>query len=187
MATPPDFSVGQVLTSATMNQVGLWRVTGGTLSSTSTNFQSCFTDDYLNYRIDLTGCSLNATGDIFFRFMQGSSAISTALYYWALVSTDTSGTTATGGFGALVNRGYTGLTNNGKNNVKVLNATMTIFQPKLAELTAITLQAHNHNTGYRLLSGGGGYDGLTAFDGIQFLTNAATTFNGTINIYGFNT
>jgi hypothetical protein len=72
MATPPDFSVGQVLTSATMNQVGLWKITptsvsgtGATINatgdvvvtsgSTSVTVNGIFSDNFENYLFSVSG------------------------------------------------------------------------------------------------------------------------------------
>jgi len=88
MATPPIFSVGQTLTSAQMNAVGLWKViptsaTNGTVSSdgdvtpnagsTSVTINGAFTSDYENYFISVNGidCSLD---DTVFKMTLGSTA-----------------------------------------------------------------------------------------------------------------
>jgi hypothetical protein len=74
MATPPDFSVGATLTAAQMNAVGLWRITGCTVSSsggtaatasngvitvgtnnTSITVNNAFNSDFDNYRILYSG------------------------------------------------------------------------------------------------------------------------------------
>jgi hypothetical protein len=47
MATPPDFSVGQVLTSATMNQVGMWLLETVSITGTTAQFtDGIITNDF---------------------------------------------------------------------------------------------------------------------------------------------
>lgn len=61
MATPPDFSVGQVLTAAQMNAVGLWEIETKTLTASAgpIQFDNKFTTEYDTYL--LTGHLLQNT------------------------------------------------------------------------------------------------------------------------------
>lgn len=86
MATPPDFTVGQVLTAAQMNAIGLWRITTCTVSSvggtaatasngvitvgtgnTSLTVSNAFSSDFDNYRIIYSGGTMSSTGSISFQ------------------------------------------------------------------------------------------------------------------------
>jgi hypothetical protein len=81
MATPPDFTTGQVLTAAQMSAVGLWRVTGCTVSSvggtaatasdgvvttgvgnTSVTVSNAFSADFKNYKLLFTFGTSSAGG-----------------------------------------------------------------------------------------------------------------------------
>jgi hypothetical protein len=55
MATPPDFTAGQVLTAAQMNKIGLWVVKTETAFSAaaSVTADSVFTADFTNYVLKL--------------------------------------------------------------------------------------------------------------------------------------
>jgi hypothetical protein len=57
MATPPDFTTGQVLTAAQMNGVGLWLVKTQTVGSAvpDVTVTDAFSADYDNYKILYTG------------------------------------------------------------------------------------------------------------------------------------
>jgi hypothetical protein len=57
MATPPDFTTGQVLTAAQMSAVGLWLVKTQTVGATVPNVTvtDAFSADYDNYKILYTG------------------------------------------------------------------------------------------------------------------------------------
>jgi hypothetical protein len=57
MATPPDFTAGQVLNAAQMNAVGLWLVKSQTIGSavSSVSVTGAFNADYTNYLIQIAG------------------------------------------------------------------------------------------------------------------------------------
>jgi hypothetical protein len=57
MATPPDFTAGQVLTAAQMNQIGLWLVKTQTIGTavSSVTVTGAFTADYHSYLIRVIG------------------------------------------------------------------------------------------------------------------------------------
>lgn len=63
MATPPDFSPGQVLTAAHMDAVGLWLVKTQTIGSgvSSVTVTGAFSADYDNYRIVVSGARNTST------------------------------------------------------------------------------------------------------------------------------
>lgn len=79
----PVFSTGEVLTAANMNAVGLWRVTGCTVSSvggtaatasngvitvgtgnTSITVSNAFSANYSNYRVIWSGGTMSSTGSV---------------------------------------------------------------------------------------------------------------------------
>lgn len=86
MATPPTFTVGQVLTAAQMNAVGLWRITTCTVSSaggtaatasngvitvgtgnTSVTISNAFSADYDSYKIVFQNGSSSAGANLSFQ------------------------------------------------------------------------------------------------------------------------
>ena len=81
MATPPDFTAGQVLTAAQMNSVGSWLVKSQTIGTTvsSVTVSDAFSADYKNYRIVVSGGVASANMDL--RLTLGST---TTGYYYVL-------------------------------------------------------------------------------------------------------
>ena len=96
MATPPDFSVGQVVSAAHMDAVGLWRVTtctvtsvGGTAATasngvittgngnTSVTVSDAFSAEHRNYKVLMTYGTTSAGGRM---NMQLSGATGTSYY-----------------------------------------------------------------------------------------------------------
>lgn len=68
MATPPDFTTGQVLTAAQMNAVGLWLVKTQTIGSavSSVTVTDAFSADYDNYLITLAGGTYSGARSAFY-------------------------------------------------------------------------------------------------------------------------
>ena len=64
MATPPDFTSGQILTAAQMNAVGLWLVKTQTIGTgvTSVSVTDAFPSDYSNFKILIEILDSNGTG-----------------------------------------------------------------------------------------------------------------------------
>jgi len=92
MATPPDFTAGQVLTAAQMNQIGLWHISRTTIGSAvvSVTISGCFTADYTNYRVIVSGLTSASTGAGLNMTVAGAGATahySTTAYYTAGAST----------------------------------------------------------------------------------------------------
>lgn len=78
----PVFTVGEVLTAANMNKVGLWLVktetVGTAVSSVAVN--DCFSADFQNYKVIYTGGSASSTGALNLKL-----GASTTTYYSAAV------------------------------------------------------------------------------------------------------
>jgi hypothetical protein len=134
MASPPVFTVGQTLTSAAMNQVGLWRVASTNFTaSPGVEIQNCFTSDFRNYKVFINVFG-NNSHNLQMQFMTGTNTKDNAATYdrW--------------GF----------FWNAGINNFNLTNDTqqfvvnyfsaaanystvdMTIFQPNVANVNTIT-------------------------------------------------
>lgn len=62
MATPPDFTAGQILTAAQMDAIGMWLISDTTISAAATtNVNNVFSADYPNYRIVFNGTASTGT------------------------------------------------------------------------------------------------------------------------------
>jgi hypothetical protein len=82
MATPPDFSVGQTLTAAHMNAVGLWLIKEQAIGSavTSVTITDAFPSDYDNFRIVVSGVTSSAQQNLLFQFVSGGVPVGGANY-----------------------------------------------------------------------------------------------------------
>lgn len=181
----PSFSAGEVLTATDMNAVGLWKITTGSLSSTATNFQSCFSSSYRNYLILIDSPSLSNTADIYVRFMSGSTPITGADYFWAFTGLSQDGTASTS---AAINQtlGYTGFSQQSANGLVIGGIQLTVYGPNLAQRTFVKCATFSYaGSQSNTRDGGIRHNLTTAYDGIQFLTASAVTMSGTVTIYGY--
>ena len=98
MPTPPDFTAGTSLSVATLNQIGLWRMTptsvagtGVSLSGATVNFTNataisvngCFTADFRHYKMLLMcGGAAAGGGNLQLRLRASGSNTTGNGYYW---------------------------------------------------------------------------------------------------------
>lgn len=82
MATPPTFTTGSVLTAAQMNQVGLWRVGGGSFVGASSFDVIGFSSDYKFYRLEYSAQRVDTTGNttLVAQLYSGATARTTTYY-----------------------------------------------------------------------------------------------------------
>jgi hypothetical protein len=83
MATPPQFTAGAILTAAQMNAVGLWEVSSGTLSLTTspTQVTGVFLNaDFPHYKLIVKTTATSTSNKILFKFIAGTTPASTAYY-----------------------------------------------------------------------------------------------------------
>jgi len=99
MATPPDFTAGQVLTAAQMNDIGLWQITSAVLSGSSVSINNCFSADFNYYRI-FARSIVTGTADIRFQLRAGGSNLTSAVYSHAAFEVRNTGTSGVAGFGS---------------------------------------------------------------------------------------
>jgi hypothetical protein len=109
MATPPDFSSGQVLTSSAMNSVGLWLIKTQTvgIGVSSVSVTSAFSGDYNNYKIIYEG-GVSSVSAVLFRMQL--NGITTLYYSSGMQQVATSPTVVTTNVAAAARweLGYTG-------------------------------------------------------------------------------
>ena len=177
---------GQILTSAYVNNninSGLTYISSGALSGTSTNFQSCFTSTYDNYRIVINSIALSGNGDINCRFLVGATPNTSSTYKYAYQGFTSLGATAnvssdgTDNFYSGI--GITGVTDS------IGSLSMDVIGPQLAIRTAAHITAQSFSSAYILRTGIGIFGSATQFDGIRFYTGTAVTMTGTVSIYGY--
>jgi hypothetical protein len=177
MATPPDFSSGQVLTSSAMNSVGLWLVKTQTIGSAvaSVTVSSAFSTDYDNYKITVTGVSPSASNTL--RLMIGSGR--TDGHYGVFNYIQSNGVDAGALKTANAASNYCVLTQAGVTNAEF---SCDILTPRLAERTTMFGQGFG-----RLYYGdfGGGDDSSSGYTSFTLLPDVGTMTGGEIKVYGY--
>ena len=182
MATPPDFSVGQVLTAAHMDAVGLWLVKeqaiGSAVSSQDTT--SCFTSDFDAYRVVVTGMSSSANNNTSVQ-MLATSTPATTNYNYGIPAVDYAAASVLYVRGVLassvlVGRGIAS---------QPVSFSFDVLNPNAAAYTYFTgITYIDINTGYGGI-GGGMHQTATAYDGFRLAPNTGTITGGTIRVYGY--
>lgn len=177
MATPPDFSVGQVLTAAQMNAVGLWLVKAQTIGTavSSVSVSDAFNADFDNYRVVWQMNSASATANVQFQF---NSSTGNTYYSNAMYMAPTSA--AMTGFGpAATNHVVVGII--GTTNVG--GGVIDLYEPNAAQRKPFTCQSMSNAYFW---TGGGLDTDTTARTGFNFTLSAgATMTGGTIRVYGY--
>jgi hypothetical protein len=172
MATPPDFSVGQVLTAAHMDAVGLWLVKSQAVGTgvSSVTVTGAFNADYENYYVTYTNGT--ATVDTNMTLKLGSTATG---YYGAMAYTNYS-TGVVAGAGD----SNTGLFSWGGGGTNM--SSIQIFAPNLAKATEI-------ETRVRYQAVYGVYIGVetstTQHTAFTIAAASGTLTGGTIRVYGY--
>ena len=175
MATPPDFTTGQVLTGAQMNAVGLWLLKTQTIGTAvaQTDVSNAFSADYEAYKVVVSGGTAS-----------GSQAIALKL-----------GTTATGYYLGLTSTVYassgfygTGTTNNGANfgicgwaDADHIGINFDIVNPYLAKRTLINAWVSGSSVGG---VAAGLLNNTTSYTGFSLIVSGTLT-GGTIRVYGY--
>lgn len=179
MATPPDFSPGQVLTAAHMDAVGLWLVKTQTVGTgvSSVTVTDAFSADYYAYKIIISDCVGSTAMNVGLKL--GASATG---YYHGVNYISTGAITtplATGGSNeALWTRAGAGDTNGVHFAIDIVNPNLarhtTFFGmynfPGVPAFPGMTSGIHQVSTAY------------TAFD---IVPSTGTITGGTIRVYGY--
>lgn len=180
MATPPTFTVGQVLTAAQMNAVGMWKL--GTITYTNTTsgtLDGVLTSDYDNYLItwEMTNTATNAN-NIFLRLRKNGTDSSTGYFnQWIYAVSGGSPLLANATNEAEWTIGYAGN--------RRASGTISLFMPQVSGTTAFTWQGggtSNGGTGI-IASGQGVHTVSDSYDGIKIRTTDNMT--GKIVVYGY--
>jgi hypothetical protein len=189
----PVFTAGETLDASEMNAVGLWRVTGCTVTSaggtaatasngvitvgtgnTSVTVANAFSADYSNYRIILEG----VVGSVVANFTFQLSGITGAVYSNAGTFFNFGSTTVNGfgpAAGTSVVPGPCGTSNS--------SFFMDLTAPNAARRKSVFMQGSSTTAYY---SFGGSIDSTSTATGFVLSTNGAGTITGgTIRVYGY--
>jgi hypothetical protein len=199
MATPPDFTSGQILTAAQMNGIGLWKMTGitasftggsaGTVSNgivtigsanTEISISNAFNADFLNYKIIVSVNSVSAANTaLAFRF---GGAASNYAYTSVIAAFDSLGPTNASTTG--VNEGAFALAF----QTEGCDAVADVFRPNLASWTTYTSQniARNSTSNAQFRQYAGVHGTSTAYTSFSVRTLSGSFTGGTISVYGYN-
>jgi hypothetical protein len=182
MATPPDFSVGQVLTSATMNQVGLWLVKTQTIGTTvsSVTVNDAFSADYENYLITVTGGASSAVSHIRIRF-----GATTSGYYFGIVYGTGYGAGAIGIGNAGATTTGTHIERCGYASSNGINAKIDVLSPELPKRTAVMAMYAPDATNEIFGTMTGVVPNNTQYTSFQISPSTGTLTGGIIRVYGY--
>lgn len=179
MATPPDFTSGQILTAAQMNAVGMWlvktQVVGAAVASV--NVTSAFSADYDNYKIVYDGgtCSTNTSLNL-----KIGAAVSN--YQYAFVVNQYNSTAVSGGGSAV----GTSFVEGGRASTVKNNLNVELFAPFLATYTGFRSSSTDYlNASGFSVTGSGFLNTTTSYSDFTIAPTTGTLTGGTIRVYGF--
>ena len=176
----PDFSPGEVLTAAAMDQVGLWKIAETSFTTTATPFiNGCFSSNYQNYlvKIVLNG---SGTGNVFFRMRSGTSTPETGAVYdrygfsWTTVGVNLVNPNNTAGYIADIAAAGNSRT----------AGDLHIFNPNEATNTIVNSQVWDTLNG-TLFFPTARIETTTQYTGIEITTLGGPTLTGTMRVYGY--
>jgi hypothetical protein len=198
MATPPDFTAGQILTAAQMNQIGLWKVTPTSVSGTGatidsdgnvvvlgggTNFtvNGAFSADFSSYKIIVQNFRLNAAGGLFMAL--GTSNTGTS-HNTSELTVNSAGA-ITGAGTASASRFALPLVSRAGNTDVACE--VTLVSPFQATETFISGTGTDTNTAGLFRLYGGINLARTSFSALHFSTATTETISvAVVKIYGYN-
>jgi len=175
MATPPDFTAGQVLTAAQMNAIGLWHISRTTIGSavSSVTVSNAFSADYDSYKIIVQGGAGSTGGDLDVTL----GATTTGYYQGALFVIYAAG--SAGGNAATNAANWDA----GRMDTTALTMNMEIHSPFLTEYT--TFQSAWSRAADAMGRVGGYLNNTTSYTAFTITTSTGTMTGGTIDVYGF--
>jgi hypothetical protein len=189
MATPPTFNVGEVLTAAQMNAIGLWKVTptgvtNGTISNgvvtvgnavASVTVSGAFTADFDNYLIVMNGTDASAANFLIQMTLSGASGSNYSYWYFARGYANQNGDGYANNVSGGIPLGLTGQTNESSFNA-------TVFNPYNTQYTTVTTQGVGNDF---VLMGGGVNRQAVSNTGFTLTPSSGTLTGGTIRVYGY--
>ena len=178
MTTPPDFSVGQVLTAAQMNAVGLWLVKEVTIGTgvSSVDVTAAFSSDYDNYRI--TYSTVDASSDqagLFFRFGTAASPVTTNYKFGGKFMGYT-------GTNLDLNQNTPGYWEVGGTETDINAGAFDVYGPNLAARSTFSAAFARSDAAFTIQ---GIHDASTQHTGFHLYPSAGTLTGGFIRVYGY--
>ena len=183
----PDFSPGEVLTAAAMDSIGLWKVASGNLSSTGTNFVGCFSSNYENYRMVISGFGSSVVQYLAFQMLNNTTPETGTNYFTAMT-----GISSTGGASSIPlasgTSGYLGYNYQAGSTRRDSSCSFDIVMPNLAQPTSLLGISHALNLGiggFTAWNGSSTHQLSVAYNGIRIINQGGGTLGGFVTIYGY--
>lgn len=178
MATPPDFTTNQVLTSTAMNLVGGWVVKRDTIAAGSSSHicTGAFNADYTNYQILITGMTAAAgTPAIQLQLRVGTSTAATT-YFWGGTNSNYTNRTDENSAGTTTSWriGYCTQTS--------AHHAVQLFRPFDAAPTTMYCNHASTSVSYQA---GGIHNTATSYDQFVITPASSTLSGGTIIVIGY--
>jgi len=180
MATPPDFTAGQILTAAQMNQAGLWLVKTQTIGSavSSVAVTGAFSADYDNYKIIVSGGVGSTNIPLRFHF-----DANVANYHSVLIFGSTAA--GLGNASALGSGSIAYWDQMGYATTNAIAVNMEVIAPFLAKTSAFTSTLLPTVAGGNSGPSQGFHNSATSFTGFTITASTGTLTGGTIRVYGY--
>jgi hypothetical protein len=181
----PDFAVGEVLTSAAMDSIGLWLVYSSSFSGV-TSFSlpdGTLTTNYRNYRITYS-LTVNADSDFTMRMRKNGTDSSGGTYNTMLngigsnnVASNSAADSQTSWFVGEQDSGLDGY-----------SAMLDLFQPMINARTRAIGGVNFINkiaTASVARTGSWWHNVTDTFDSVSFISNQANSMTGVVRVYGY--
>ena len=182
MATPPDFSVGGVLTAGQMNQVGLWKIAQATLTGTAVNITSCFSSSFDSYRIIVSDLANGVTAAYLqFQLLTGTTPANAAnTYKWQRLNANNA--VVAGVSGSDTQGAIAAFGTYGANAVSI-----DIYDPAKSLYTkATSVGMYDQNSGAPVTEQFAvAHLVATAYDGIRLMPSGGNFYSGKVTVYGY--
>jgi hypothetical protein len=177
MATPPDFTAGQVLTAAQMNKVGMWIVASAAVGTavSSVTISDCFSADYDDYRVIWSGGVGSAVTDI----KAQVGGVTSADYGYSLHAVNYS----TGAETIANSAAESAVRQIGRADTTYGYADVEIRSPFLTTETFFWAPFHTTSSAGR---SAGYLNDTTSHTSVTLVVNSGTITGGTITVYGIN-
>jgi hypothetical protein len=178
----PVFAVGEVLTAANMNQIGLWKIAETTFTTAANPFiNGCFSSDYRNYMVKIN-CFASATPtNVVVRLRSGTNTVETASVYDRFGFEYASGTAVI----SLVNSAQPGA-NLGQafTSTQRFVSQVDFYEPNVATATSFWARAWSSASGnlnfpsFRISN-------TTQYTGLELNITGGATITGSMVVYGY--
>lgn len=196
MATPPDFSPGQVLTAAHMDAVGLWKITPTSVSGTGASISGSdvvvssgganftvngvFSADFRNYKIVISDARFSGPSGIF--LSMGTSATGSS-YKYAQVNVSSAG--VVGGSGNAAGS-YFDCPIVSRSTTDSAGGEITLFSPFESIETSIVCSGSDSDNSAIMRQMSGRLINNTSYTSCYFALSGANTYSAiTVSFYGY--